>query len=193
LRLLAHHLFGRVAMEKTYREFHAKNGRRIVLRAPRMGDLDDFLELVNSLVDEGAEIPVESRKTREAEADWLGRLLADIEKGSAICVVGEADGKLIANSEVRKGAGRRKHIGGLAIALKDGYRDVGIGTEMMRLLIEESRKVGLRLLCLSVYESNLRARHVYEKVGFREVGRIPKAICKGDQYLDEVVMALELQ
>jgi len=180
-------------MEETYGEFHAKDGRRIVLRAPRIGDLDDFLELINSLVDEGAEIPVESRRTREAEADWLGRLLADIEKGSAICVVGEVDGKLIANSEVRKGTGRRAHVGGLAIALKDGYRDVGIGTEMMRLLIEESRKTGLRLLCLSVYESNLRARHVYEKVGFREVGRIPKAICKGGQYLDEVVMALELQ
>ena len=164
----------------------------MILRAPRMSDLDDFLEFINSLVDEGAEIPVEARRTREAEADWLGKLLADIEKGLAICVVGEVDGRLVANSEVRKGTGRRRHVGGLAIALKDGYRDVGIGTEMMKALIEESRKDGLRLLCLSVYESNLRARHVYMKVGFREVGRMPKAIRKGDQYLDEVVMALEL-
>jgi len=157
-----------------------------------MDDLDDFLKFINSLVDEGAEIPVEDRRSREAEADWLGRLLADLEKGSAICIVGEVDGKLVANSEIRKATGRRSHVGGLAIAIKDGFRDVGIGTELIRLLIEESRRSGLRLVCLSVFETNLRARHVYEKVGFREVGRMPKAIRKGDQYVDEVVMALEL-
>jgi len=179
-------------MEKIYGQFDTKDRRRVILRAPMMSDLDDFLEFINSLVDEGAEIPVEARRTREAEADWLGKLLADVEKGFAICVVGEIDGKLVANSEVRIGTGIRRHVGGLAIALKDGYRDVGIGTEMIGVLIEESRKVGLKLLCLGVYESNLRARHVYEKVGFREVGRMPKAIRKGDQYLDEVVMALEL-
>jgi len=38
----------------------------------------------------------------------------------------------------------------------------------------------------------LRARHVYEKVGFREVGKVPKALRKGDEYVDEVSMTLEL-
>jgi RimJ/RimL family protein N-acetyltransferase len=179
-------------MDKIYGRFQSKDGRGVMFRTPSMGDLDGFLEFVNSLVDEGAEIPVEDRRSREAEADWLGRLLADLEKGSAICIVGEVDGKLIANSEIRKATGRRSHVGGLAVAIKDGFRDVGIGTELIRLLIEESRRSGLRLVCLSVFETNLRARHVYEKVGFREVGRMPKAIRKGDQYVDEVVMALEL-
>jgi len=179
-------------MDRIYGEFQAKDRRRVTFRTPRIGDLDDFVEFINSLVDEGAEIPVEGKRTREAEAGWLGRLLADIEKGSAICIVGMADGKLIGNSEIRKATGRRSHVGGLAMAIKDGFRDVGIGTRMTRLLIEESRKAGLRLLCLSVYETNLRARHLYEKVGFREVGRMPKAIRKDDQYIDEIVMALEL-
>jgi len=45
---------------------------------------------------------------------------------------------------------------------------------------------------LTVFDSNLRARHVYEKVGFREVGKMPKAIRQGDEYVDEVCMAKEL-
>ncbi len=179
-------------MEKIYRRFQSIDGRSVTFRAPSMDDLDDFLGFINSLVDEGAEVPVEDRRSREAEADWLGRLLADLEKGSAICIVGEVGGKLIANSEIRKATGRRSHVGGMAIAIKDGFRDVGIGTELIRLLIEESRRAGLRLLCASVFETNLRARHVCEKVGFREVGRMPKAIRKGDLCVDEVVMALEL-
>jgi len=90
------------------------------------------------------------------------------------------------------GKGKRSHVGTLGIAIKDGYRDVGIGTEMMQVLVEESRKAGLKLLRLSVFGSNMRAKHVYGKAGFREVGRIPKAISKGDEYVDEVWMALEL-
>jgi len=179
-------------MEKVFKEFRTGDGRRVVLRTPRMSDLDDLLEFINSLVDEGAEILVEKRTTREAEADWLGRLLADIEKGSVICIAGEVDGKVIANSEVRKGTGKRSHVGTLGIAIRDGYRDVGIGTEMMRALVEESKRAGLRLLRLTVFDSNVRARHVYETVGFREVGKMPKAIRQGDEYVDEVYMAKEL-
>jgi len=43
-----------------------------------------------------------------------------------------------------------------------------------------------------VFNSNLRARHVYEKAGFREVGKMPRAIRQGDRYVDEVCMALKL-
>jgi len=52
--------------------------------------------------------------------------------------------------------------------IESGYRDVGIGTEMVGALVEESRKRGLKLLVLRVFADNDRARHVYEKLGFRE-------------------------
>jgi len=62
----------------------------------------------------------------------------------------------------------------------------------MRVLVEEARRAGLKVLRLTVFDSNMRARHVYEKVGFREVGKMPKALRKGDEYVDEVSMTLEL-
>ena len=179
-------------MKKVYKEFRTGDGRKVVLRTPRISDLDDFLEFINSLVDEEADILVNEKTSRDAEADWLGKLLAEIEKGKVINVTAEVEGKVVGNSDVHKGAGKRSHTGALGIALRHGYRDVGIGTEMMRVLAEESGKTGLKLLRLSVFDSNLRARHVYEKVGFREVGRIPRAIRKGDSYVDEVWMVLEL-
>ena len=179
-------------MEKVYREFRVKDGRTVVLRTPRMSDLDDFLEFINSLVDEGADILFTERTNREAEADWLGRLLAEIEKGDVICVAAEVNGKVVGNSDVHKGKGRKSHIGTLGIALSQGCRDIGVGTEMMKVLIEESRQVGLKLLRLSVFDSNLRAKHVYEKMGFREAGRIPKGMRKEMVYVDEVFMVAEL-
>jgi len=38
------------------RTFSARDGRNVVLRTPRWEDLDDLLELINSLVEERANI-----------------------------------------------------------------------------------------------------------------------------------------
>ncbi len=46
----------------------------------------------------------------------------------------------------------------------------------MKELIRQARKFGKKLALLEVFEPNSRARHVYEKTGFREVGRIPKKL-----------------
>ncbi len=58
------------------KQFTAKDGREVILRTPKWEDLDDLTEFINSLVDEGAEIAVNKRVSREQEAEWLGKLLA---------------------------------------------------------------------------------------------------------------------
>nr|MDO8099197.1 GNAT family protein [Candidatus Njordarchaeota archaeon] len=176
-----------------YRVFKAKDGRKVILRALRWDDLDDAMEFANSLVEEGAEIMLDQKQTREQEVDWLARALSELEKGEKIYVAAEVDGKLVGNSHVSKPSARRQsHLGVLGIAIRDGYRDIGIGTEMMRILIDQSRKMGLKILILDMFADNGRARHVYEKVGFREVGRIPKGLFNDGEYIDEIRMALEL-
>ena len=42
--------------DKVIRRFVARDGRTVILRTPRWEDLDDLLEYINSLVDEGADI-----------------------------------------------------------------------------------------------------------------------------------------
>ena len=65
---------------KILKKFNAKDGRKVVLRTPRRRDLDDLLELINSLVDEKAEIYVTQKFTREAEAKWLLEVLSRLKK-----------------------------------------------------------------------------------------------------------------
>lgn len=174
------------------RRFTARDGREVVLRAPQWRDLDDLLDFINSLVEEEADICREKKATREEEADWLGRTLADIEKGVMIGIVAKIEGRVVDNSEVKRKSGPMSHVGYLGIAIKAGYRDTGIGTEMMKTLIKESRKMGLKLLVLDVFASNKRARHVYEKVGFKESGRIPKGIYRKGQYIDLIRMTMTI-
>lgn len=164
----------------------------MVLRAPQWRDLDDLLEFINSLVEEEADICREKKATREEEADWLGRRLADIEKGAEIGIVAEVEGRVVANSVVTRKSGPMSHVGSLGIAIKAGYRNTGIGTEIMKTLIDESRKMGLKVLVLDVFASNRKARHVYEKVGFKESGKIPKGIYRKGKYIDLIRMTMPI-
>jgi len=172
------------------RIFIAKDGRQIVIRSIRWEDLDGAIEFINSLADEGFETA--QRVTRSEEADWLGKRLARREKGELIEAVAEVDGKVVANSGVEKRTGAMSHLGYLGMAIMPGYRGIGIGTELMKVLIEEARLAGLKVLFLDHYETNKAARGLYEKVGFKEAGRIPKAIHRDGTYVDLVRMVLEL-
>lgn len=47
----------------------------------------------------------------------------------------------------------------------------GVANELMRALIQRAQSAGASAILLEVRESNLPARSLYEKHGFREVGR----------------------
>lgn len=172
--------------------FTAKNGRKVILRSIKWEDLDDCIDFINSLVEEGAEILRDTKVTREEEADWLGERLARVEKGQLIDVVAEVDGEMVANSEVEKRSGFMSHVGYVGIAIKSGYRGIGIGTKLIQTLVEEAKKARLKLLVLDVFDINKPAKTLYTKMGFKEVGRIPKGICKKGRFIDLIRMTREL-
>lgn len=173
--------------------FTVKDGREVILRTPKWEDLDDLLHFINALEKEDLDFLSEIRKmTRDAEADWLGNRLAEMEKEKVIDLVAEVDGRVIERSAVNMKSGIMSHIGDLTISILLEHRELGIGTEMMKILIKESRKVGLKILVLRVFGNNDRAIHVYEKLRFKETGRIPKGFIRKGKYLDDVTMVKTL-
>jgi RimJ/RimL family protein N-acetyltransferase len=154
---------------KLVRHFFAKDRREVILRTPRWEDLHDFLDLINSLVEER------------------------VEKDELFFVVAEVDGKVVATSEIDRRTGYEEHVGVIGIAIKSGFRDMGIGTEMMETLIKHAEKMGLKVLTLTAFASNRRAIHVYEKIGFVQTGRVPKKHFKDGKYIDEIIMTKLLE
>ena len=173
---------------QVFRVFSLKGGRKAVLRTPRWEDLDDLFELINSLVDEGAEIIRDEKVSRDEEIDWLSGLLARLEKDKTFFLVAEIDGRVAASSDINPQKGYEGHVGVVGIVVKQGFRDSGIGTAMMHVLIEQAKRMGLKVLTLSAFASNKRAIHVYEKVGFVQGGLIPRKHLKDGKYIDGTVM-----
>lgn len=174
---------------KTLLSFYAEDGQKTVLRTPKWEDVDDLLELINSLVEEGAEIyRAEKIQSREVEIDWLSRALVSLEKDEVLYMVAEVNGKVVASSDVHTLGGYDKHVGVIGIVIKKDFRNLGIGTRMMQTLVDEAKKKGLKVLTLSVFASNKHAIHVYENVGFVQTGMIPKKHFKEGKYIDEMIM-----
>jgi RimJ/RimL family protein N-acetyltransferase len=174
------------------KKFQARDGREVTLRAPRWSDLDEMLEFINSLVDESAPVLKETKMTRDGEVDWLARFLSRLEKDKMVGIVAEVEGRYVGQVEVTPGSERSKHLGTLGISLRNGYRDVGIGTEMMKEAEAQAKGLGLTVVTLEVFATNKRAIHVYEKAGFTVVGRIPKGARMPSGFVDCLMMAKEI-
>jgi L-amino acid N-acyltransferase YncA len=178
---------------KFIRRFSAKDKREVVLRTPKWEDLDDFLELINSLVEECADILRNEKVTREEEIDFMARVLSYLEKDEMFYLVAEVGDKVVAVSEVNRRSGYESHVGVIGIAIRKGYRDLGIGTEIMKTLEGQALKMGLKVLTLTAFATNKRAIHVYEDVGFVQTGSIPKKHFKDGKYIDEIIMTKLLE
>jgi RimJ/RimL family protein N-acetyltransferase len=173
--------------------FSLRDGRRVVLRTPKWEDLDDLLELVNSLVEEKAEIIVDEKFSREQEAQWLSDVLVRLEKQQICFLVAEVDGEVVASSDLHRGSGSEKHVGAVGIVVKRGFRDLGIGTRVVEAMVKEAQGMGLKVLTLSVFGTNTRAIHVYERAGFVQTGLVPKKHFREGKYIDEIAMAKLLE
>ena len=97
----------------------------------------------------------------------------DFGSGAAnVCLVAECEGKAVgaAWSRIMNDYGHIENgVPSLAISLYKEYRGQGIGTELMRALLEELRAKGYAKASLSVQKAN-RASRLYRRLGFVTVG-----------------------
>jgi L-amino acid N-acyltransferase YncA len=136
------------------KEFSIRGGHKVVLRTPRWEDLDDLLELINSIVDEGSGMGRDEKVSREEEIEWLSGLLARLERGKTLFLVAEVQGRIIAFSDINRQIGFQRHVGVVGIGIRKDFREVGIGTAMVYVLIRQAKKMGMKILTLTAFASN---------------------------------------
>ena len=102
-----------------------------------------------------------------------------------------AEGELIGGVDLLQ-ASPENRSARLGVAIGDKTRwDGGYGTDTMRTVCRFGfDMMNLHRIELDVYADNLRAQHVYEKVGFQVEGRRREALYKFGRYHDVVVMGL---
>ncbi|MBR1640980.1 MAG: GNAT family N-acetyltransferase [Butyrivibrio sp.] len=81
------------------------------------------------------------------------------------------------------------HRAYLGMSIKEKYTGMGLGSFMMKVALDQAKKNGFEQVELGVFSDNDRARHMYEKMGFKEFGMNPRAFkLKDGTYRDEIIM-----
>lgn len=85
-----------------------------------------------------------------------------------------------------------KHVGELNLVVHKGFQGRGIGSLLLKKIVEAAKKSQMEKIELNVRTTNTRAITLYQKMGFVEEGRLRKRVKVGKEYIDDIVMGLML-
>lgn len=171
--------------------FKLKNGRIATLDWLEENDLPEVVEALNSVIREGKYLFMNDEITdMEEERRWFERG----KKEGMLYIVARVEGRVVGGASIRPQAHKRVHVAEFGIFIREGYRNLGLGTKLTRTFIEIAKKRGIEILQVSVYAANERAFHVYEKCGYKKRGRLTRDIKFLDgTYTDRILMELHLK
>lgn len=173
-------------------------GRKITVRKlskKDLGNVKEFQDFINSLIEEDAQITFNKKFSLKEERKWLEEKLKQIKGRKTILLVAKEGNKVIATTVINLGIGRQSHVGNFGIAIRKGYRGMGLGsylTEKIIKLAKKELKPKPKIIRLSVFPTNKPAIGLYRKFGFEKVAKIPKQTQYKGKLVDEIIMLLYL-
>lgn len=163
--------------------------KRICVRKYTESDLKAMVDIWNEVVEDGIAFPQENCLDEDsgrkffAEQNYCG-VAEDMEDGSI-------KGLYILHPN---NIGRCGHIGNASYAVASKSRGLHIGEELVLDSVRQAHEEGFRLIQFNaVVDSNIHAKHLYERVGFHLVGTIPKGFkMKNGEYEDICLYYIEV-
>ena len=155
-----------------YREtITLRDGRTCVLRNGTREDgkaqLDLFV-LTHGQTDWLYTYPDETELTAEDEANYLQQKTDSTDE---IELLADVDGRLVGSAGIEKVGSKEKarHRATFGISVDEAFWGQGIGSAMMRQMLDELRRAGYARASLSVQKENPALR-LYERLGFEIIG-----------------------
>lgn len=161
----------------------------ITIRAYQEADVAEAMGIWNEVVRDGVAFPqVEELTEREADDFFTSQSYTGVAVDSE---TGEIVGLYILHPN---NVGRCGHICNTSYAVKSGRRGLHIGERLVKDSLAMGARLGFRILQFNaVVASNTHALHLYERLGFTQLGRIPKGfLMKDGHYEDIVLLYIEL-
>jgi L-amino acid N-acyltransferase len=109
-------------------------------------------------------------------------------------LVGELDGEVLGYTTYGKFRAKPGYSKTLehSIYLNEKAQGKGLGSEMMRQLIEKAKEQGFHMMIAGMDSENLGSYRFHERLGFRETARMPEVSYKFGKWLTLVFMQLKL-
>ena len=139
---------------------------RMEIRKFQKSDLPEMIRIWNEVVEDGEAFPQEEFLNLET-----GKKFFSEQSYTGVAVEsGKIDGLYILHTN---NIGRCGHICNASYAVSSESRGKHIGEKLVLDCMEQAKNIGFKILQFNaVVESNIHARHLYERIGFQQLGTI---------------------
>jgi L-amino acid N-acyltransferase YncA len=153
-----------------YRQIVTLNdGTRAVLRALTAMDNGNLADLFARHSDVELEFFHSNVRDRTLVESWA----AKPDYAKVFPLVAEVDGRLTGDAILRFQTGPERHIALVSIFIAKEFRRRGLGTAMLRTLIDLARKSELRQLQAEIPSSHVKPITAFKELGFEHYSTLP--------------------
>ncbi len=149
------------------------------IREYTRADIPAMIRIWNEVVDEGNAFPQEELLTEETGAEFFA--------GQSYCGIAADENGVCGLYTLHPNTiGRCGHICNASYAVSSEKRGLHIGEKLVSDCLTKAKEIGFGVLQFNaVVSTNVHARHLYERLGFTQLGTIPKGFrLKSGEYED---------
>ena len=152
----------------------------MIIREYTQSDMPSMIRIWNEVVEEGIAFPQEDCLTVETGRAFFA--------SQSYTGVAEENGKILGLYILHpNNVGRCGHICNASYAVSSDIRGKHIGEKLVLDCLKKGRELGFRVLQFNaVVESNIHARHLYERLGFTQLGTIPEGFRMKDGHYENI-------
>lgn len=152
----------------------------MTIRKYTENDLPAMISIWNKVVEDGIAFPQEDLLSEKTGAEFFD--------AQTYCGVAEENGIVYGLYILHpNNVGRCGHICNASYAVSSESRGKHIGELLVKDCLVQAKKCGYGVLQFNaVVESNIHARHLYERLGFVQLGTIPKGFRMKDGHFENI-------
>lgn len=157
---------------------------KIIIRQYTSEDAVAACEIWNQVVEDGEAFPQEELLTQETgDAFFKEQTYTGIAVNEE---TGEVVGLYILHPN---NVGRCGHISNASYAVKKSIRGEHIGEKLVLDCLNKAKEHGFKIMQFNaVVASNIHALHLYERIGFKQLGVIPKGFRMKDGHYEDIIV-----
>lgn len=152
----------------------------MIIRAFEEKDIPAMISIWNEIVEEGIAFPQEDTLNEDTGKAFF--------ESQSYTGVAEDDGRIVGLYILHpNNIGRCGHICNASYAVDSKVRGLHIGEKLVLDCMEQGARLGYKVLQFNaVVESNTHARHLYERLGFVQLGTIPGGFRMKDGHYENI-------
>ncbi len=170
-----------------YRQVITLNdGKRVLLRPLAAQDRECLFALFNPIDDQDLNYMRNDVRNPQVVASWT----EDLNYKRVLPLVAVINDRIVGDATLHFRSGPGRHIADVRIYLAKDFRRCGLGSAMLRAVVDIGRKVGLQQLVAEIVADQVKVTNAFKELGFEQRAVYPDYFMMPDGETHDVAILI---